>query len=667
MVRQGGLAVVPQVLWSQDRKKEGSAVVEGALSLLWALVASETGDPSTDAVCGTDGDGCVDALLIAMQFWSENARVQEIGCRVLASLACAASNNARVNDGCEAGSISTVLQAMTSHPADLKVQESCIRALYNQCSASSSAERNILTLLRFILEDGPSAAEIIAARLTDWIASGEALLVERLCQLYWCLSSSDDALELLSSDAIPLMLESIRQLGSWTSDSVALCEAALGTISNVIHTPAGRGHAFDVLKLTLGLLEPFSSCPRVLAEIFHTLSSSLMYVTEVDSVLNPGAVALIVKALETNPEDGNLQQETLRVLVGLSDASPVARSALMSRSICSQLLEPSRTTTRPPDYQALLCRLMSSLLVSVASPPHEFVNLVLEAASHSMSSFIDSIEVQASACTTLLVVSRLSRDCAVSKEVLTLVETAMERFASSESIQHDSCCVLRQSLSHSIANAGRETYIGLIVEALKRHLGSSRLIDVACSTLWSLVHGSDTMKQALVETEGAVDAITCVLVMYPENESLLEVAIGLLACLSARSGAVHDLETPENIEAVVDSMRNHRTSVPILEASLLFLRNAVSAVPQLAEDANRAVSVTIAALKEGLGGDESDVKKHACCFLWVMSAASLTSKAMILEVDGVSVLMETLEKYSAIQGVQDAALGAFNELALMSQ
>jgi hypothetical protein len=667
VVRQGGLAVVPQILWSQDRKKEGSAVVQAALALLWALAASETGDPSLDVVCGADGDGCVDALLIAMQFWSENARVQELGCHVLACLACAASNNARVNDGCEAGSISTVLQAMASHPSDLKVQESCVRALYNQCSTSSNAERNALTLLTCVLEESRSAAEIMAAILHRLIALGEALLVERLCQLYWCLSSSEDSLDLLTSETVPLMVKSVRQFGAWTSHSVALCEAALGTIANVIHSPASRDHSLDVLKLALSLLEPFNSCRRVLTEVFDALSSALVYVPDVNSLLEPGAVTLIVEALKANPENMDLQEQALRALVVLSDTSPVARSTLMGRSICSQLLEHSQGTRRPPSCQALVCRLTSSLLVKVVSPPQEFVNLVLETASLAMSSFVDSIEVQASACTTLSIISNEFRDVVVPIEIITLIETAMENFPSSESIQHDSCCVLRQCLSNSLAAADGDTCIRLIVEALRRHLGSTRLIDVACSTLWSLVHGSDAMKHALIETEGAVDAITCVLVMYPNCERLLEVAIGLLACLSTRSDLMNDLETPERIEAVVDSMRNHRASVHILESCILFLRNTVCVLPQLANDANRALSVTIGALKEGLGGDDSDFKRHACCFLWIMSAASASSKALILELDGVSVLMETLEKYSAVKGVQDAALGAFNELALMSQ
>lgn len=174
------------------------------------------------------------------------------------------------------------------------------------------------------------------------------------------------------------------------------------------------------------------------------------------------------------------------------------------------------------------------------------------------------------------------------------------------------------------------------------------------------------MKNALAETEGAVDAITCVLVLHADNAGLVDVATGLLACLSSQGSLVRDLATPERIEAIVDSMRNHRNQAGILSSAVLFLLNTVSVAPDVSGHAVRSLAVVIAALKDDFEGVEKGFHRHACCFLWVMSAASEECKAMILELDGISVLMETLEKFNSVQGIQDAALGAFNELALVS-
>jgi hypothetical protein len=321
-----------------------------------------------------------------------------------------------------------------------------------------------------------------------------------------------------------------------------------------------------------------------------------------------------------------------------------------------------------PDCRTSMCCLISSLLLNEESRPEAFGKTALELTCSLMSSDLDSYELQAAAATSiwLMSIAPLYHVELFSGGVTDCLKSAMQRHPASESIQHDACAVLWLALSRQDSGVDGSDWIGVIVEAVKKHVGSSRVLYVACCTLSCIIHGAEHLKEAVAETEGAVEAITCVLVLHADNAGLLEIATGLLACLSSQRSLVRDLATPGRIEAMVDSMRNHRKQAGILGSAVLFLLNAVSVAPDVSEHALRSLAVVIAALKDDFEGDENGFHRHACSFLWVMAAASDECKAMILELDGISVLMETLEKFNSVQGIQDAALGAFNELALVS-
>jgi hypothetical protein len=671
VVRLDGLRILTKIVWSEDRKRQGSAVLEAALSLLLAISASETGDAGQDVVLlGTEGgDGCVDALLVAMQTWSDHAKIQEQGCRLLACLAYGSSNNARCNDGSEAGAVAAVIHALASHPSALHVQEWCVRALYNLCALPSHSERNVRAVLTSVLEDGRTAVAVISQVLKRLVTAGELLLVERVCQLYWCLSSSEDARDLMASETASLMVTIIRKLfDPKVVDSYALCEAALGAIANLVRLPSSREYAADVSKVALDVLEKSPCCRRIITEACAVMANSVGAVVDADSVLEANAVPLIVDALTKFEDDLEMVQEGMRAIVALADASSVARSAVLGKANFLQLSAICKATGRSADSRASMCRLISSLLVNVESPPKEFGRTALEVTCSLMSSDPDSCELQASASTCIWFMSNATQYHVdlFSGNVTDCLKSAMQRHPSSESIQHNACAVLWLALSRTDTEVDGRDCICVIVEALKRHLGSSRVLHVACCTLWRIINGAEHLKEAVAETEGAVDAITCVLVFHANNAGILEVATGLLACLSSQSSLVRDLATPERIEAMVDSMRNHRKQAGILGSAVLFLLNAVSVEPDLSAHALRSLAVVIAALKERIECVENGFHRHACCFLWVMAASSETCKAMILELDGISVLMDTLEKFSSVKGIQDAALGAFNELALVS-
>jgi hypothetical protein len=202
--------------------------------------------------------------------------------------------------------------------------------------------------------------------------------------------------------------------------------------------------------------------------------------------------------------------------------------------------------------------------------------------------------------------------------------------------------------------------VSSLVRAIQTHFECSAVVELACSALWSLIYGSDEMKRELLETEGGIDALTCALVMHPMIPVLLESAVGVLSSLSASNDLARGVASTQNIEAVIDVLRNNVSNVRLLHFCTLFIKNSVVVAPEHVTTAKGAIPIVIKALNSDDVLDP-DFQMCACAFLWVVASASSDCSSYIVSLDGIRVLLRVIEK-SKVPGVRDAAVGAFNKL-----
>jgi hypothetical protein len=168
------------------------------------------------------------------------------------------------------------------------------------------------------------------------------------------------------------------------------------------------------------------------------------------------------------------------------------------------------------------------------------------------------------------------------------------------------------------------------------------------------------MKSQLVNTEGGIDALSCVLVMHPSIPVLLESAVGVLSSLSASKDLAKAAVSVQSIEAVSDVLRNNSRNRRLLHFCTLFLKNSVVAKPEHVAAVKDAIPSVIKFLKEDEIHDP-EFQMCACAFLMVVASASSDCRAYIESLDGVRLLLHMMET-SQVPGVRDAAVLAFNKL-----
>lgn len=655
-----GMEALTTVMWTDITDH---VTQEACLNLLVALAAPREGKAVQAALIGEGADGCVDALLITMQTLKGNEVIQETGCTILCFLASACVVDPHVNDGTASGAVLTVLGAMEAHEQSLRVQEWGVRALYQHCVFSKNAEGNKRTLVSCKLASGVPGLAVV--RKSFAAAPGSPVLADRLCKLYWCLSASPDVAESIApmADTLGDLLSVARDVRK-SSEHITTLEAALGAVANFTKSQATRSviNADATIALALDVMRFQTENSGPLTEACCLVSNLVFSAKSVDTLVVSGAIDVLINAMMSSQDDPCLVEEGMRALVGLCEQSEGSKDALVNPLTVAKVLRLQDKYKESQMFQHLYCLLLYSMCRSKNLQMMQLGDIVA-----SMSSVIllhvDSERVQDAVCSVLRMLSQTDGGTAVlrSSDVFSLVITIMDRHRESKMIQLNACCILWNVTSKSPSIQGFDgRCVGSLVRAVQTHLECTAVVELACSALWCLIYGSDDMKRQLVETEGGLDALACVLVMHPSIPVLLESAVGVLSSLSANKELAKNAVSTQSIEAVIEILRNNTNNKRLLHFCTLFIKNSVVVMPEHVSAAKEAIPVVIKALNSGEHADP-DFQMCACAFLWVVASASSDCRAYIVSLDGVRVLLRLIET-SQIPGVRDAAVGAFNKL-----
>jgi hypothetical protein len=655
-----GVESITKLMWAD---MSDSSIQELVVQLLLALTASVDADPVNDVLKGERIDSTIDALMIVMQVLVDNETIQEYGCRIFSCLAAASSVSPGVSDGTLCGAVQTVVNALDAHPQSQSIQECALQALFHMCAYSKNADSNKLALVK-----GESNGILLALKNE---AFESPTVAEWACKLYWSLSQDRVDMIPSSQEVIEEMLHLIRGQHQNT-DFVELLTAAVGTIANMVKVEHNqeRIDATGSIMLALDLIQFQQEDVRIIIECCCLIGNLAELSPDMDVFAEEGGVNLMVDAILRFPDNEVLYEEAVRALACLSIRSNTAKKALCEPGVLANTIQLCRGDETPAHVHEMVCTLLSSIFASNdSSPGADLAFDAVESVCFAMRAHPQSLNVQDAGSFALRNLSHQNDNVCrlLGKQALRPLIAAMIRFEHHRPIQLNGCCILwniGSRVDKEEAVFDELKCVECIVKVIQNHLEEAEVLEMACGALWSLIYNCNTRKERLLGA-GGVDAVACLFFMHPHTATLLENAGGVFSSLSASASSSGAITSNQGIGIMVDTMRNNGSSVLVLQTGTLFLRNMILICSEDCwAEAERAITSVMNKMRETT---DEGFQAEACNFLWVLSALSENGKSKILALDGITILMETLEKYSAVVSVTTAALGAFAALSISSR
>lgn len=658
VMQLNGLQGVTRAMW--ENMADGIEVQEAALNLIFALASSIDGEAESDVFIGSDAEDAVDALLIVMQTHLTVENIQHTGCGTLACLAAASGNNPKVDDASLSGALITVVSAMEAHRNSKGVQVLGIRALYNQCVYSRSAESNKRSLAKAGMEDNKCGATVIYRAIE--ISEADMVTMEWACRLYWCLSASEDVAEFLTVTNHPLyvLLEALQRFHE-IKEAGGLIEAIFGALANLVkvrenHKVVDSSIFFVVVKAA----KIHNQNENLLVEACALIANLVSFSTEnAEAAVKADAINVIFNALKSFSSSA-LFEEALRSLTILCHTSDDIKRYLCTPAMLSCLAQACEVNSENGAYgQEMYIQLMASLLTRKGLQHTVVARGGVDMLLAAMKAYPNDRKVQEAGCLALRNLACHHDDLNIDfGEPISLIMQAMVTHESSEKVQLNGCCTLWNLAS--IDTRSRDTdMIHCLVKAMQMHMESAAVLEMACGALCAKIKGSQEGKELVIQS-GGLDAVTCVLIMHPSEPGAIEKAFGVLSCMSSCASFADDVASAQTTSNVAIAMRANSTCISLLEFGCLVLRNIILVRPEHVEEAGSVVATVLKGMREH--PDAVSYQREACCLLWSMAAMSEKCKAKILSLDGITVLLGCLEHNSSFSDVQDAALGAFNQL-----
>jgi hypothetical protein len=361
----------------------------------------------------------------------------------------------------------------------------------------------------------------------------------------------------------------------------------------------------------------------------------------------------------------DLIEEGLRALTSLMIGSDNAKAGIASAEILGALLRVCEEPSQAATLQEFLCSFLAAVSCRKNLECIVFACGGSTTLVRAMKAHPSNKALQEAACIAFRNIACGEDDPSelLRTEIASLLTKAMSKHEDSEIVQRNVCCAFWNVVIKAADDAESiEKCDGLncMVRAMLSHLESGALQEMACGAIWSLVDESDDRKRS-VFGNGGIEAVTCALVMHPAEEATLVTACGVLSNLSVIAPFARAIAEAQGVSGIVEAMRNHSSSVFVLEYGSLTLRNIIVTAPEYADEAMQAISIIINGMKNY--PDAVAFQEEACYALWVMAAQSDNCKSRILALDGITALISTLEHNSCVGDVQEAARGAFQQLA----
>ena len=155
------------------------------------------------------------------------------------------------------------------------------------------------------------------------------------------------------------------------------------------------------------------------------------------------------------------------------------------------------------------------------------------------------------------------------------------------------------------------------------------------------------------------------MMMHPDTTATLQQACGVLSNITTDSDAAQAIVNAQGVNIVAEAMRNNNAATELLELGCLTLRNLIFAFPDRSDEAGIVIATVINAMQQDI--DSVSFHREACNLIWILTYYSPENLSKVLALDGLTVLMKSMEQYSEDEEIQQAALAALNQLASSAQ
>eukprot|EP00529_Nitzschia_sp_RCC80_P004281 CAMPEP_0113456238 /NCGR_PEP_ID=MMETSP0014_2-20120614/8784_1 /TAXON_ID=2857 /ORGANISM="Nitzschia sp." /LENGTH=920 /DNA_ID=CAMNT_0000347685 /DNA_START=806 /DNA_END=3568 /DNA_ORIENTATION=+ /assembly_acc=CAM_ASM_000159 len=660
IVEQKCVEILTSAMWTEI---DNPRIQHAALQCILAMAASPDGEATSDMLANQDS--VCDAVLFSMQMHSSVPEIQLRGCNIFACLASASSENRSMSDGSLSGAVTMVVNAMAIHSSTVDIQKAGIQALNNQCFLSLHAEANKRSLMDTKAGGGLSGVGILLRCIE--LCHDDCLAVELACRVVWCLTSSQDLWKVIVHSEIDdlqrLLIPVCQEQMTNPKSSASLVEAANGIIGNFAkdeNTHAELREA-NAIKLVMDSIRCHPGHDGVKKEALLAIANLSTSADCRDDIISQGALPFIFKILDDADNDPEPIADALRAVVAMAATTASRKSIFTKRTLA--IINRLTTEYNNADVLEICCALITKMtldselmLVAAENDVIEMLRRTIEKSPEAKVTNAALLAFRNMSCCSPFIQPLVEFDA------ITTILSAMEKYPESNAIQTNACCFL-----WNVAQKGVECQrdeVEFIVKAMQSHLESADLLEMACGTLWNIVEHSSDGRKHVIES-GAIEVLAAIMMMHPDTTATLQQACGVLSNITTDSDAAQAIVNAQGVNIVAETMRNNNTATELLELGCLTLRNLIFVFPDRSDEAGIAIATVINAMQKDI--DSISFHREACNLIWILTYHSPENLSKVLALDGLTVLMKSMEQYSEDEEIQQAALAAFNQLASSAQ
>jgi len=504
------------------QKYSSAAEATQALSLLLRISESED---CIDILLSSVG--AFDRVLCAMERYPDLAALQQAGCALLSNVYISNSgSDGHPREQDSLGSeleVQIILKVIRLHKFRSDVQEYamlCLRNLTVCFSSRISANSNETSALQDAIGD------IIDAMETN---RHSIRVQENASGLLWALAELTSSLQLTleSSCGVQHVVRVFLELGFDEEEGVlseALgCLAAFSSCPDIVSALASR----TGISILLSCLETFKEHQDHVERACALLSAISFYshAARMEMIQSHDTVVLVISCMRLHSSSAFIQKESFALLANIAIDDCIQR--IFSEGGLVQVESGISNYLGDSAVQREACELLCSLVHVIPSDVHIVSSIIQVASAHDED-------------------ERIQLKC---------IEALW------------ACAAKGHSYKREIALFGG---VDIIVEAMRRHISSTALLEKGCVCLWSLAFDSETS----VLIGQSSHAITDAMIAHVDDSQQLQLeALGALKTLAATVENKRTLQNDSTIRAIVIVMWAHNSSDRVQEAALMALTN----------------------------------------------------------------------------------------------
>ena len=614
---------------------DNDQVLRALFHALWALSVFDLSDDSSNAVTLNKITNCsvIEGMLAAMQMHATDLTILEAGFDIVGRLAGLLPADA----SCFESAIDVISGLMRNMDIKSRSYSSGVFALNGLCQSSVTRKRefannnNCYEAIRRVL--GTKSVSLRRREIA--------------CSVFWVVTSDRASVSALKIELAQDIIDALQGFSSSeTQECSGFFEAACGTLANLAldtdnHAQLVKIGVIQVLCEAVDMHSSSEDVMLVCCTAFANLTASNVGFgtsnTETQGVIN--SLFSCIKAKIECPE---VIREAFRALNNLTDTSSEVKQIISCD--LDTIISTCNRYKKDKYMQSTTCSMLGRLScditcakVMISLPEIYDVLAIIIQANPSMKM------IDAQACLILRNISS-QENVARSISFVPFVMVAMTTHIDSEEMLENACFFLSNVGSKEpdgFSQLCTEDGVRCIINAMQTYPTSTSLQEACCGALHVTIRDSDEHKTFCISA-GAVDAIICVILVHPNETSVIENALRVLVTLSSQGKCVKAISDAGGISTVVEIMRSNSVSPSIIDYGSRFITSMVDADPEYANEAVPGITSILTCMKQQT--QNTPLIEALCKSLHSLVLASENCADRVISADGVTAVEAILHE-----------------------